>query len=345
MSRIKPSVAICIPTFNQSKFIGESLRSALLQDYRPIEIWISDDASTDQTAAVVKDFLDSSMPVFYFQQPANLGMAKNNNWILSRPNAEFIVQLDSDDVLEPGCVTQLLELLLAHPKAGYAHSAVYEIDQLGNICRVRRLFRSATFEDADRALRESIKGYRVAANMCMYRTQALREVDFCRQMNFALDWDLAVRIADAGWGNVYTPATLGRYRVWDDQSNTRMRRKKTELLGIESVFRDSLLKGFERRSWPVAPLYATMRDFALAHSDCLSWNCFSHEEKSELQSILCRLGGGAKMIAVRCWMVQHGFSSAFRIKRQLTKAGKDRLKSAASLASNLRGLLKETTRS
>jgi glycosyltransferase involved in cell wall biosynthesis len=331
MSDSKPTVAICIPTYNQAKFIGATVRSALDQHYNPIEIWISDDASTDDTAEVVREFLSCSRPVFYFRQPVNSGMARNNNWIMSQPSAEFIVQLDSDDVLEPGCVTNLLDLLLSYQKAGYAHSAVYEIDRFGQSSRVRRLFRSATFEDADSALRASIGGYRVAANMCMYRTQALRDVGFCREINFALDWDLAVRIADAGWGNVYTPAMLGRYRVWNDQSNSRLRRKKTELLGIESVFRDSLTKAYERRGWRAAPLHKALRKFALAHSDCLAWDCFSEDEKRELRSILYRMGGTSGSVPVKCWMIQHGLSPVFRVKRDLTLFAKDRIKSVFAM--------------
>jgi glycosyltransferase involved in cell wall biosynthesis len=331
VSNAKPTVAICIPTYNQGKFIGEAIRSAMEQDYRPIEIWISDDASTDDTAEVVKQFLGGATPVFYFRQPENLGMARNNNWVMSRPKAEFIVQLDSDDVLEAACVSRLMELMEEYPRAGYAHSAVDEIDELGNSNRVRRLHRAATFEDAESSLRKSVMGYRVAANMCMYRAQALREVNYCREMNFALDWDLAVRIADAGWGNVYSPLLLGKYRVWSDQSNSRVKRKKTELLGIESVFRDSLMKAFERRGWPCEPLFGSMRGFAMAHAECLAWDCFSEDEKRELQSILLRLGGSSGSVRLRCWMMQHGLAPMFQMQRDLTVFAKDKAKAVLSV--------------
>lgn len=330
MTNIKPTVAICIPTYNRAEFIGEALRSAVNQDYRPIEIWISDDAGTDNTGAVVSEFLDCSTPVHYYRQPANCGIAKNSNWVLSQPGAEYIVRLDSDDALEPRYVSSLLELLQAYPKAGYAHCAVHEIDRSGRRGRVRRLFRAEAFEDAGGALRKASRGYRVAANLCMFRARALQEAGFYRAMNFAEDWDLSVRIADSGWGNVYCDATLGRYRAWNDESNARLRRKKQELLGIESVFRDSLIKAFERRHWPTAPLYSAMNKFALAHSDCLSWNCFADEEKRELQSILVRLGR-SRGVTVKCWMMQHGFSPVFRIKRSLTRFVKDGAKSVISM--------------
>ena len=327
MSDTKPTVAICIPTYNQAGFIGEALRSVLGQDYRPIEIWVSDDASTDDTAAVVNNFLGSSVPVNYFKQPVNCGITRNNNWLFGQPKTEYIVRLDSDDVLEPGYITTLSELLRAHPKAGYAHSAVYEIDKLGNTSRVRRLFRNVAYEDAETALRKAIAGYRVAANMCMFRTQALHQANFYREFDLAEDWDLSVRLADLGWGNVYSPVILGRYRAYE--TNSRSRRHKQEILGAESIFRDSLLTAFERRGWSAAPVQKAMRGFAHAHSDCLSWDCFSAEEKRELQSILCRIGG-SKTLVLKCWMMQHGFSSAFRTSRRLTLFAKDRIKAALS---------------
>ncbi len=326
MSDGKPLVAICIPTYNQAEFLGKAIRSAIAQDYRPIEIWISDDASTDETAAVVKDFLGGETPVYYFRQPANSGLAKNNNWVMRQPDADFILQLDSDDALEPDCVARMMELLLAYPRAGFAHGAVREIDTAGNFRRVRRLFRSTVYQPADSALRESRRGYRVAANNCMYRAKALREVGFCRPMNFAQDWDLAVRLADAGWGNVYSPATLGSYRVWDDESNSRAKRKKTELLGIESVFRDSLVGAYQRRGWPTAPLQSAMKSFALAHCECLGWSCFTAQEKRELESILVRMGR-SKLVAAKCWLAQHGFCAFFRLQRSLAVFVKDAIKS------------------
>jgi glycosyltransferase involved in cell wall biosynthesis len=326
----KPTVAICIPTYNRAEFIGGAIRSALDQNYRPIEIWISDDASTDGTDSVVKEFLGCSTPVNYFKQPVNCGIARNNNWLLSQPRTEYIVRLDSDDLLEPGYVTTLLELLQAYPQAGYAHCAVYEIDQFGHPSRSRRLFRSAAYEDAESALGHANKGYRVAANLCMYRARILHEVGFYREMDFAEDWDLSVRIADAGWGNVYSPAILAKYRAWNDEGNTRLRRKKQELLGIESVLRDSLRKAYERRGWPSAPLHHAMRRFALAHTECLSWSCFSKDEKRELQSILYRLGGSSRVVSAKCWMMRHGFSSIFRVKRSLATLAKDKAKSVVT---------------
>ena len=328
MSDFKPTVAICIPTYNQAKFIGEAIRSAVEQDYRPIEIWISDDASTDDTAAVVKDFLGGSTPVNYFKQPVNCGIARNNNWLLSQPNTEYIVRLDSDDVLEPGYVSSLLGLLQEYPKAGYGHGAVYEIDQSGHSSRVRRLFRSETFEDAEGALRKASGGYRVAANMCMFRTRALREADFYREVDPVEDWDLSVRIADLGWGNVYAHATLGRYRAYE--TNSRLKRKQRELLGIESVLRESLMKAYERRGWHTVPILHAMRRFALAQSDCLSWNCYSEDEKRELQSTLYRLGGSSRMVSFTCWMMRHGFAWIFRIRRGLTILAKDVAKAVLS---------------
>lgn len=325
MSEARPTVAICIPTYNRAEYIGQAIRSAIEQDYRPIEIWISDDASTDGTDAVVREFVGGPVAVHYHKQPQNCGIGMNNNWLLSQPATEYIVRLDSDDVLEPGYVSRLVQLMQAHPKAAYAHCAVNEIDRSGRVTRQRRLFRSTGFEDADSALRAAIRGYRVSANLCMFRTLALREARFYRAMNFAEDWDLSVRLADLGWGNVYCDAFLGRYRAWNDDSNARLRRKKQELLGIEGMFRESLAPAYERRQWPLPPIKNAMNKFALAHCECLGWSCFSAEEKRELQQILQRLGN-SRSVALRCWMIEHGFSPVFRTRNSLRLFARDRAK-------------------
>lgn len=93
-------VAICIPTYNQAKYLLESVSSACGQTHPNVEVWVSDDASTDHTPQIMAEL--SHLPqVRYHRHPHNLGIAANNNWLLSQPKTEFIVRLDSDDILSP----------------------------------------------------------------------------------------------------------------------------------------------------------------------------------------------------------------------------------------------------
>ena len=52
-----PLVSICIPSYNHEKYIAETISSVILQDYQNIELLIIDDASFDNSDAIINDFL------------------------------------------------------------------------------------------------------------------------------------------------------------------------------------------------------------------------------------------------------------------------------------------------
>src|SRR5690606_17460634 len=129
----------------------------------------------------------------YFRHARNLGMSGNPRWIVQKPDTDFIVKLDSDDRLHPNFVARLVDHLCQHPRAGYAHSAVQQIDANGHNGALRLLARSTGFQSGEQCLRESVSGYRVAANICMFRRAALQEVNYFRpDLPFADDWDLSL---------------------------------------------------------------------------------------------------------------------------------------------------------
>ncbi len=318
------TVAICIPTYNQSTYLAESVRSACAQTH-PVEVWLSDDASTDSTSTVIADLEREFAHLRAFRQERNLGMSGNPRWIVSRPRTNYIVKLDSDDRLHTDYVTRLVALLQEHPNAGYGHCAVRQIDGRGTVTRERRLLRPSGYEMPDDALRAAVRGYRVAANICIFRREAMEQVDFYRaDMNFCDDWDLSVRLADAGWGNVYCDALLADYRVWD-AGNVRARRKLAEIEGCARVFDHSLLPAFARRGWGTVPLRERRKHLALAHAMVLDAPAFSPDDRKEMVQALQHLGDSPRLRR-RVRLMQRGFGPWFRMRSRAQVAAKDAAK-------------------
>ena len=318
-------IAICIPTFNQAQFLGLAVGSALSQNNGADEIWVADDASTDATPAVMRQFA-ADPRVHYHRHPRNLGIAGNNNWLLSQPRSEFIIRLDSDDLLAPDFALTLANELRRHPKAGYAHAAVHEIDRSGRLQRDRMLARSAGYQEPEDSLRAMTSGYRVAANICMFRRDALEEVAFYRVgVDPAEDWDLAVRLADAGWGNFYCPRLLASYRVWSDAGNARVRRKQAEIEGCRRVFAESLGPAFERRGWPTQSLIRHRRAMAARHALALTNSVFTPEQKATLVTALRSLGDGP-LLRWRLVLLQMGLGGVLRSMNSISVRMRDLLK-------------------
>ena len=110
----RPLVSVIVPVFNGGRYICDALRSAFGQDYRPIEVIVVDDGSTDNTAKVVRSFKD----VIYIYQP-NQGVAAARNVGISLSQGEFIAFLDADDLWAGDKLTRQIGWLLEHPETGY----------------------------------------------------------------------------------------------------------------------------------------------------------------------------------------------------------------------------------
>jgi glycosyltransferase involved in cell wall biosynthesis len=306
-----PSVAICIPTFNQAQYLIKSVTSACCQTYPNIEVWVADDASTDETPEVMAQLCQKFSQLHYYRQPKNLGIAGNNTWLLNQPKTEFIVRLDSDDLLMPNYVETLVALLQKYPEAGYAHNAVQEINEFGDNRSIRRVSRSQEMQNAEDALRSSVTGYRVAANICMFRSKVLQELRFYEDRpEFVEDYDLSVRIADAGYGNVYTDQILASYRVWTDVKKARSKRKHLQLKGYIRIFEESLLPAFQRRGWDTKILEQQRRKFAIIHSAYCFLPIFNQAERAELIDLLMKLGD-SPALRLRLLLLSWGLAPIF----------------------------------
>ena len=219
-------ISICIPTYNQAKYVEQAVRSAANQELPPFEIIVSDDYSTDNTLSVLEALKTEIKTLKILKQSKNAGIAKNTDFCLRSAEGDYIVRLDSDDYLSNGFCKVLSQKLEEFPEAGYAHAAVQEVDKDSKPRKIRKLYRMPGFETAEHALQAAIKGYRVAANIIMFKKGALTTVGYVTgRPEYVEDYHLSVSLAVAGYGNVYVDEVLSNYRVWTDTGKVRQKKK------------------------------------------------------------------------------------------------------------------------
>lgn len=109
-----PSVSVIVPAYNGERYLGAALESALRQDYRPLEVIVVDDGSTDGTARVARDY-----PVVRYLYQANRGAAAARNRGIAASHGEYLAFHDSDDLWEPRKVRLQVAALEQHPRVGY----------------------------------------------------------------------------------------------------------------------------------------------------------------------------------------------------------------------------------
>ena len=338
-----PSVGICIPTYNQAAFLRLSVASALCQTYRgPLEVWVGDDASTDDTDVVLGELTDGHANVHVVRNSANVGIAENVNRLLRQPKTDLIVRLDSDDLLKPEYVERLGALMAATPLAGYGHTQVEEIDESGRVVRVRRLRRDTGLQEAEAALRASLSGYRTVANILMFRRSALEQLSYCDgRPEYVEDYDLAVRMADAGYGNIFVAETLASYRVWADAAGLRARRKGLQLDGYRRIFDETFTPAWERRGWDRRQLARRRNRLAALHCASCFAPQYAPQERDELVALLLRLGSGVR-VRIRICLCRVGLTPVLRFWDGLPAAIKRVAKLLLAVARRFRDSIRHT---
>lgn len=92
-----PLISCVVPVFNGERYLRDTLSSILAQTYRPLEVIVADDGSTDGTAASVRSY---GAPIRYVFQPT-AGPPATRNLGLSVARGEFVAFLDADDLWHP----------------------------------------------------------------------------------------------------------------------------------------------------------------------------------------------------------------------------------------------------
>ncbi|MBI3715412.1 MAG: glycosyltransferase family 2 protein [Betaproteobacteria bacterium] len=95
----------------------DALRSAIEQEYAPLEIVVVDNHSTDGTWGIVTEFASKDRRIRALRNAENIGMARNFNACIAIAGGDFVLILCADDALEEGCVDLLASALIAHPGA------------------------------------------------------------------------------------------------------------------------------------------------------------------------------------------------------------------------------------
>jgi glycosyltransferase involved in cell wall biosynthesis len=128
-------VTLYIIAYNHSHYIADAIKSALSQTYSPLQIVISDDASTDDTYDIIRrTTIDYEGPheIKILRSKTNLGISRHISKVLSECDGEWIVASAGDDYSESNRVKVIIDCVSADPDLLLIESYLREVDSDGN---------------------------------------------------------------------------------------------------------------------------------------------------------------------------------------------------------------------
>lgn len=201
---ILPSIAVAMPSFNQDRYIGASIRSVISQHYPRLQFVVQDGASQDESVHVIENFRNNLLAA---TSEPDEGQADAINRAFAKTDAEIMGWLNSDDILLPGALHVIGNYFASHPDVDVVYASRLVIDEAD--LEVGRWIVPPNTHDyldwADYIPQETLYWRRSLWERAGGGLDA--------SMSFAMDWELLLRFKDAGANFACIPQTLGAFRV------------------------------------------------------------------------------------------------------------------------------------
>jgi glycosyltransferase involved in cell wall biosynthesis len=296
------SVSIVITCFNQGNFLREAIQSVLAQARRADELIVVDDGSTDDTAAVAAEFLGVD---YVFQQNSGLSAARNTG--LWRASGEYVLFLDSDDILKPTAIKNCLIALEENPEVAFVYGGFWWVDSKRGFIGEER---ARTYTDQFAAV--LARNHILMHGTVMYRTEILRLArGFDESLVRCEDYDIYLRLTKK-YPIVSYEGIAAEYRRHGDNMTTNA-------TGMLKAVRTVLARH--------APTAQSSRDWRIAHAEGVRyWSSFwgQRVEQSLIEECKGRRRPGV-LLSVLATGLRYDRDFAVRLAKRILRKATDAL--------------------
>ncbi|UCF44277.1 MAG: glycosyltransferase, partial [Planctomycetota bacterium] len=208
-SKDNPLVSVIMPAYNAAEYIAEAIESVLIQNHRNFELIIVDDGSTDNTKDIVAGFKNDKIKYFYKQ---NAGPSSARNLAIKRAKGQYIMPLDSDDMMTPDFIARHLQEFEKHPEADLVYSDVLLIDVGSNPIRVMK---KPEYQDRRHMIRDLLRaGHPIVPFRLGIRKSVFDKIGFYdEKLMVAEDYDMMRRFVKHGLKAHHLPGALHMRRM------------------------------------------------------------------------------------------------------------------------------------
>jgi glycosyltransferase involved in cell wall biosynthesis len=132
-SGLAPKLSIGLPVYNGERHLRECLDSLLGQSYDDFELIISDNASTDSTSEICRQYEAMDSRIVYIRQAENIGRVPNHNFLIEKARGSLFKWVAADDLYGRDLLKRCVEALDEHPEVVLAHTRSAIIDESGTV--------------------------------------------------------------------------------------------------------------------------------------------------------------------------------------------------------------------
>jgi GT2 family glycosyltransferase len=206
-----PKISIVTPSFKQGEFIERTIKSVLEQSYPNLEYFIQDGGSEDTTQEILEQYSDR---LTGWECKNDNGQTHAINLGFAKTTGEIMAWLNSDDIILPGTLAYVADYFKNHPEVDVVYGNRLQIDindkEIGRW--IMPAHDNTVLSWADFIPQETL----------YWRRSIWEKVDnrVDESFRFAMDWDLLVRLRDAGARFARLPRFLGGFRIHPQQKTS-----------------------------------------------------------------------------------------------------------------------------
>jgi len=238
----EPIVTIGVPVYNGEKYLAKTLNSLLYQTFDDFEIIISDNASTDKTPIISKEFLQKDNRVKYIRHEKNLGGLKNYLFLLSKAETQYFMWASADDYWDPQFLEKNVKVLDENENIiGSISDVEFVGENLPNMYKSNE--KGTTFQylinhlpPSTASLSEKVsfhlKYNRGMSTYSVFRTEILKKCIIKRNL---CGWDQTVVLNTLKHGDLYVVNEILMYRAIEGQSSGSSQITRWKKIGISNI--------------------------------------------------------------------------------------------------------------
>jgi len=175
----RPTLTVAMPNYNHAKYLPESLEAILDQSYRPFEIIVLDDATTDDSVNIIESYVKREPSIRFIKSEINRGVTYQLNYLLKIAVGDYFCAPAADDKMLPGFLEKSMNSLAQFPQAGLCSTRTQCIDGEGRergILHTCAVTNRGPFISSEKALSIMHRhGSWMQGNTVIFRRQALMD--------------------------------------------------------------------------------------------------------------------------------------------------------------------------